>query len=178
MFQGVVLVECLIENKETYSKKIEQVLRVINEEFEEHLLSINENTSEIQENSAYLYELDNKISKLNERISDIYMILSKMTGKKLRKMPAFEDIDPLTEKEKLVFLNLYTEEKPITFTDLSNKLNMSIELTRQYIISLIEKGIPIQKTFKNTRPYLLLDQKFKNLQAKKNILKIEQKILV
>jgi ribosomal protein S25 len=84
----------------------------------------------------------------------------------------------LTEKEKAVFLNLYTEHKPITYSDLATKLNISIELTRQYIISLKEKGVPIQKTYKNTRPYLSLDPKFKNLQAKKNILKIEQKILV
>ena len=174
--------ECITEKKEVsnleISKALKLVLGSINEDLEEHLFSINENTSEIQQTSSYAYELDNKISKLNERIDEIYLILSKMTGKKINKTPAFEDIDPLTEKEKLVFLNLYTEEKPITYLDLAKKMNMSIESTREYILNLIEKGIPIQKTFKNTRPYIYLDFKFKNLQAKKNILKIEQKILV
>lgn len=178
----MVCLDYLIEKKESssdeFKSKLKLTFAVIKEEFEEHLQSINENTSEIQENYTYLYELDNKITKLNERIDEIYLTLSKMTGKKLRKMPAFEDIDPLTEKEKVVFLNLYTEEKPITYADLARKLNLSIELTRQHILNLMEKGIPIQKTYKNTRPYIYLDPKFKNLQAKKNILKIEQKILV
>ena len=176
------MVEYLTEEKETSSEdfkvKIKRAIKAIDEEFEDYLLSINENTSEIQQNHAYLFELDNKIAKVNERIDEIHLILSKMTGKKIRKMPAFENIDPLTEKEKAVFLNLYTEEAPITYADLARKLNMSIELTRQYVLNLLEKGIPIQKKYKNTRPYLMLDQKFKNLQAKKNILKIEQKILV
>jgi len=48
---------------------------------------------------------------------------------------------------------------------------------REYVTNLLEKGIPIQKKYVNTIPHLLLDPKFKNLQAKKNILKIEQKIL-
>lgn len=164
--------------KEDSVSKLKISLRAINEELEEHLISINDNTSEIQENYAYMCELDNKIAKLNERIDEIHFILNKMTGKKLIKIPAFEDIDPLTEKEKLVFLNLYTEDRPITYHDLANKLNMSIDVARQYVLNLMEKGIPIQKTYKNTRPFLLLDPKFKNLQAKKNILKIEQKILV
>ena len=54
---------------------------------------------------------------------------------------------------------------------------MPISLARQYITNLLEKGIPIQKKYIKQRPYIYLDQKFKNLQAKKNILKIEQKIL-
>jgi len=159
-------------------KSVKIAFSQVYEEFEEHLSSINENTDEIQANHAYMCELDNKIAKLNERIDEVFHVLSKMTGKKLNKKPAFEDIDPLTEKEKAVFLNLYTEHKPITYSELSSKLNMSIDVARQYIINLMEKGVPIQKTYKNTRLYLFLDQKFKNLQAKENILKIEQKILV
>ena len=169
----------LVNNQEIFIKnKVKLLLNSINEELEEHLLSINENTSEIQQNQACLFELENKISKLNERIDEIYLILSKMTGKKLKKIPRFEDIDPLTEKEKIVFLNLYTEDAPITYSYLAKKLSISIEAAREYILSLLEKGIPIQRTYKNTRPYLHLDPKFKNIQTKKNILKIEQKILV
>ena len=48
---------------------------------------------------------------------------------------------------------------------------MPIPLLREYITNLLEKGIPIQKIYKNTRPYIFLDPKFKNLQAKQNILK-------
>jgi len=158
-------------------QKIKLAVDEIHNEFEDHLLAINENTSEIQSNYEYSCELDNKITKLNERIDEIYSILGKLTGKKLNTKTKYEDIDPLTTMEKNVFLNLYTEEKPVNYSELAKKMNMSISLTRQYITNLLEKGIPIQKKYIKQRPYIYLDPKFKNLQAKKNILKIEQKIL-
>lgn len=166
------------ENNSISVEKIRLAFRQVHDEFEDHLIAINENTDEIQANHAHIAELDNKIAKLNEKIDEVYNTLSKLTGKKIRKMPAFEDIDPLTTDEKNVFLNIYTEAAPLTYSDLAAKLNMSIELTRQYVINLMEKGIPIQKIYKHTRPYIYLDPKFKNLQAKKNILKIEQRVLV
>ena len=150
----------------------------VQEELEEHLQTINENTSEIQSNHAYMYGLDNKIAKLNEKIDAIHNILSSFTGKKMRKMPAFEDLDPLSKKEQAVFLNIYAENTPMTYSALAAKMNMPLETARQYILNLIEKGIPIQRIYKNTRPHIYLDPKFKNLQAKENILKIEQKILM
>lgn len=166
------------ENTSISVEKIKLAFSQVHEEFEDHLIAINENTDEIQSNHAHICEFDNKIAKLNERIDEIHQILGKLSGKKVRKMPDFDDIDPLTTAEKNIFLNIYTEAGPMTYADLATKLNLSIDVTRQYIIRLMEKGVPIQKTYKNTRPYIHLDPKFKNLQAKKNILKIEQKILV
>ena len=160
------------------NSKLKIIFSSIYDEFEEHLDSINENSSEIQSNYEFVCKVDNKIAKLNERIDEIHIILSKLTGKKTLKKPKFEDIDPLTKKEKNIFLNLYTEEKPITYSDLAKKINMPVLIVREYITRLMEKGVPIQKTYKNIRPYISLDKKFKNLQAKKNILRIEQKILV
>ncbi len=159
------------------TKNVKIAFSEVHNEFEDHLDGINENTNEIQANYEYICEVDNKISKLNERIDDIYNVLSDLTGKKMRKMPAYEDIDPLTTEEKNIFLNLYTEPEPISYVDLARKMNMPISLTRQYITNLLEKGIPIQKEYKKTRPFIYLDKKFKNLQAKKNVLKIEQRIL-
>ena len=164
-------------NIDEIKQKISIAVAQIHEEFEDHLESINENTSEIQSNYEYLCELDNKITKLNERIDEIHAILSKLTGKKTRKTTRYEDIDPLGTMEKNIFLNLYTEDHPMTYAELAKKINMPISLARQYITNLLEKGIPIQKKYIQTKPYIYLDPKFKNLQAKKNILKIEQKIL-
>ena len=158
-------------------EKLKIAFSYIYHELDDHLETINVNSSEIQSNYEYLCELDNKISKLNERIDDIFNILSKLTGKKLLKKPKFEDIDPLTTTEKNVFLNLYTEEKPATYCELARKMKMHILILREHITNLLQKGIPIQKRYVNTIPYIFLDPKFKNLQAKKNILKIEQRIL-
>ncbi|MBW2977649.1 hypothetical protein KY331_02280 [Candidatus Woesearchaeota archaeon] len=158
-------------------KKIKVAFSHVYRELDEHLDTVNVNSSEIQSNYEYLCELDNKIAKLNERIDEIFNVLSNLTGKKLLKKPKFEDIDPLTTTEKNVFLNLYTEEKPLTYHQLAKKIKISIPLVREYVTNLLQKGIPIQKIYVNTIPHILLDPKFKNLQAKKNILKIEQKIL-
>ena len=164
-------------NLKELQEKLKVAFSYIYKEFDEHLDTINVNSSEIQSNYEYLCELDNKILKLNERIDEIFNILSRLTGKKLLTKAKFEDIDPLTTTEKNVFLNLYTESKPVTFYWLSKKVKMPISVVREYVTNLLQKGIPIQKTYVNTIPHIFLDPKFKNLQAKKNILKIEQKIL-
>ena len=177
MVEIILKKEAKVSKLELLNKSLKQSFSQIYIEFEDHLNAINENTSEIQENYTFLCEVDNKIAKLNERIDEIHDILTNLTGKKTRKMPKFEDIDPLTTKEKTIFLNIYTEDKPITYAQLAAKLSIPITLARQYVTNLLEKGIPIQKAFHKTRPYIYLDPKFKNLQAKKNILKIEQKIL-
>jgi len=174
LFKGSVI----DSNLKNLNQKLKTIFSSIYIEFEDHLNAINENTNEIQTNFEYLCELDNKITKLNERIDEIHIILSKLTGKKTLKKSKLDDIDPLTTAEKNVFLNLYTEQLPLTYADLARKMKMPIPVIREYITNLLEKGIPIQKIYKNTRPYIFLDPKFKNLQAKKNILKIEQKILV
>jgi len=173
-----LLKEEAIDSLSKLNSKLKSIFSSVYYEFEDHLDAINENTSEIQSNFEYLCKLDNKITKLNERIDEIHLILSKLTGKKTYKNSRIDSIDPLTTKEKNVFLNLYTEQAPITYLDLAKKLKMPITLVREYITNLLEKGIPIQKVYKNQRPYIFLDPKFKNLQAKQNILKIEQKVLI
>ena len=158
-------------------KKNSLAIAAICKEIEDHREELNDITSEIQSNYEYNRDLDRKITKLKEYVDEICAILSKMVGKKLTKSTTYTDIDPLTTKEKNIFLNLYTEEKPITYAELAKKMNMPILETRQYITNLLEKGVPVQKEYIKTLPFIYLDPKFKNLQAKKNILKIVQKIL-
>jgi predicted transcriptional regulator len=175
---NILLKEGSIDSLSKLNNKLKVIFSSVYNEFEDHLDAINENTNEIQTNFEYLCKLDNKITKLNERIDEVHLILSKLTGKRTYKKSRLENIDPLTTKEKSVFLNLYTEQDPVTYSGLAKKMKMPIPLLREYVTNLIEKGIPIQKIYKNTRPYVFLDPKFKNLQAKQNILKIEQKVLV
>jgi len=165
-------------NKNKVAKGLNIVFSQLKEELEDHLDAINQNTGEIQSNYEYLCNVDQKISQLNNKMDEIQKMLSKFTGKKVTKMPKFSDIDPLNTNEKTVFLNLYTEDQPISYAEFASKINMPIDITREYITNLMEKGVPVQKTYIQTKPYIYLDPKFKNLQAKKNVLKIEQRILV
>jgi len=147
-------------------------------QFEDHLAAINENTNEIQANYEFLCELDAKINKIAERMAKIELFLESQ-GFERDKKPIFE-IKELTPREKDIFLVLYTiEEKgPVTYKEIMHASGLTEELVQAYITRLIEKGIPIIKQYVHNIAYLRLERRFKQLQAKENILKITQQTLV
>lgn len=122
-------------------------------------------------------ELDNKIEKINEKLEEMQLLLSRLTGKKLEMQSSESYIEPLMRSEQQVFLVLYTEEKPISYMEMSKKLNIPLTMIREYVTSLIEKGVQIHKSYIKGRPHVMMDAKFKDLQAKKNIVKIDQQTL-
>ncbi|MDP7323439.1 MAG: hypothetical protein QF632_01610 [Candidatus Woesearchaeota archaeon] len=157
----------------------QQVLQQIREEFDDHLEAINDNTNEIQANASYISELDAKINKLDERLEKIESFLTKEHSFKPAKLPNY-NIKNLTEKEKDIFLILYTldsQNKKATYRELQKRTGLPKTLIQGYITSLIEKGIPIHKQYLNNKVHLKLDTQFKALQAKQNLVKLEQKTL-
>jgi len=146
---------------------LKSLFKEIKEELNEHLNAINQNTNEIQSNYEYLCELDNKIEKLREMLDEL--LLLKQEQKKQYQ------VDKLTRIEQKTYLALYLieEEKgAATYIDIAKKLGITLELAQSYILSLIEKGIPIQKRYINNTPFLTIDPDFKSLQTKQNILQI------
>lgn len=166
-----------IEEKEDPVKQVKQAISEINEQLDEHLDAINENTNEIQANYSQTCELETKLNKITEQLQQLQEIIGELTGKKLGSEQEII-IEQLTKEEQRIFLVLYTEERPVSYLDLAYKLNMSLSLLRTYITSMIEKGIPLQKSFYNNRAHVLLDKAFKDLQAKKNIVKLSQTMLI
>ncbi len=163
----------------TVNKRLKKAFNTIKEEFEEHLGSINENTNEIQANYEYLCNIDSKIDKLNEKIEEIQLFIKYLANEKNRddkKKPTHNHIF-LTTREKEVFLALYTmaEEKgPITYKAISRRIGLTEFMVREYIINLIEKGIPVIKKYVNQEVYLDIDQKFRHMQAKENLVDINE----
>tara|TARA_Y100000310_G_C20621722_1_gene783703 strand:+ start:987 stop:1535 length:549 start_codon:yes stop_codon:yes gene_type:complete len=162
------------QKKEEFVKnQIGSSLKEIKEELDEHLISVNQNTNEIQTNYEYLCELDSKIEKLKERLDEITVFLGISHPKSDYK------ISPLTKNEKEVFLVLYTrgEEKDyLTYKEIARYLALSKELVMNYITNIIEKGIPIIKRYADNKVYIKLDPNFKSLQAKENLVKIDEEI--
>jgi len=161
------------KSEELVKRHISSGLKEIKEELDEHLTSVNQNTNEIQTNYEYLCELDSKIEKLKERIDEITMFLGISHPK------ADYKISPLTKNEKEVFLILYTkgEEKGyLTYKEIARSLALSEDLVMNYITNLIEKGIPIIKKYANNKVSIKLDSNFKSIQAKENIVKIDEAI--
>ncbi len=144
----------------------------IKSEITDHLESINENTNEINTNSMYLTQLENMIHKLNERIDQVELKLSKLSGEKIISAEEFKNII-LTPKEKEIFVMLYQENGDLLdYKKIARSLGYTEQIVRKHVSSLINKGIPVIKKYFDNKIYLVLDADFRNLQAKQNVLKL------
>ena len=179
----------MFSNIESRLEKLQRAIKnaflKIKEEFDEHLHAINENTNEIQSNYEYLCRLETRIDKIEEKINEMGFIVDQFKAKKTYSFQKVDgsqqqfQVSPLTQAEMQVFLVLYTIDdlmKKATYHEIAKKLTISESLVQNYITNLIEKGIPIIKQYLNNKVYLKLDADFKNLQAKKNILNIDQSL--
>jgi len=144
---------------------VKSAFKAVKEEMEDHLTSINENTEELQEHSSHIDELESKFEKLQERFDEIHMMLSRMTKQ--------GDLS-LSETEKNVFMVLYSiEQTPLSYTDISMRTGLTELAVKAHIFSMINKGIPILERQIDGQSFFRLDKKFKELQAKENVLKID-----
>ena len=150
-----------------FEKGIKTAFKEVKSELDEHLDSINHSTREIQSIYDYLSELDAKIDKMNERIDEIHMVVN----------PEIENQNniELTNREQEVFMVLYSEEK-INLKEIAKKLGFTQEMVNKYIYNLISKGIPVLRTYEENIVSFSLDLKFKDIQAKRNILNINESI--
>ncbi len=141
----------------------------LKEEMDDHLQSINDNTNEIQANHTYFVEIDNKIEKLSQRLDELEMFLkgTDETQKEIK----------LTLREQEVFLALYTSEELLSTREIAKKLGLTETLINRYIEAIIKKGVPIIKLFEKNKSFLQIDEGFRDLQAKNNILNISETVI-
>jgi len=128
---------------------------------EEHLSSINENSSEIQALFDFLHQLEVKVDKLSMRIDQMQM-----------SSPEKISVSPLDHTEKKIFLILYTEETPLSFDEIAVRANLPKSIVPDCVSNLILKGIPLQRSSYNNKLFLQLEPTFKELQAKENIINL------
>jgi DNA repair ATPase RecN len=154
-------------------KGIKTAFSRIKEEFDEHRLSINENTNEIQQNYQYLCELDQKIDTLSQRMDEICMGIGQLKNQNY-KLSESRIIQPLTLAEQELFLVLYAKNKGLTYAKLAQFINKTEKQINDMIISMIDKGIPIIKRFDENKISVEIEDDFKVAQAKENILNIHE----
>ena len=131
---------------------------------EEHLSAINDNTTEIQVLFDYLQEVETKVEKLNQRLDKMQMSLDQPLEK--------TTITPLNNTEKKIFLVLYTEEMNLTAEEIAKKTSLPITVVTECVSFLIQKNIPIHRSFCNQQFFFSLDRQFKELQAKENLINL------
>ena len=158
---------------ELLKQSMEAAFKGIREEFDEHRESINDNTYEIEANYELLCKLDAKVDRLQEQVEQLQLCLSSS------KPAPYQSIE-LDEREKSVFLLLYTasDDRPLTYRDIADGIKESEFLVRGYITNMIEKGVPVRKRYVNDTAFISIDQSFKDLQARQNIVSLSQKTMM
>lgn len=159
-------------------REIKRSFERVKKEFSDHLDAINENTNEIQSNYEFLVRLENKIDKMEQSISEINRFVTQF---KLQHQYFIDEeqatflIQPLSDEEKQVFRVMYeleAEQVKVTYQRIADVLAISVSLCREYVLSLIEKGIPITKSYVDQKVYLGLEPRFREIQTKGNVVKI------
>ncbi|MFH1398748.1 MAG: winged helix-turn-helix transcriptional regulator [Candidatus Woesearchaeota archaeon] len=159
---------------DTRERILINTFKKLREEMDDHLQSINENTSEIQANFEYLHKLEAKLDKLNEKLEEL-ITTTVQREQQEAKAQHIKEVK-LTIREQEVFLTIYTSCDFLSYDDIAKKLGLTSSLVRDYITNLIEKGIPLIKRYLNRQPEVQLEPWFKELQAKENILEISSRV--
>ncbi|MBI2575451.1 hypothetical protein HYV82_06225 [Candidatus Woesearchaeota archaeon] len=170
---GVITLSSEMSEADMLRSELNMALKGVREELDEHLDISNQTTEEVQSNYEYLCRLDEKVDRLAERIEQIALMM-RNAGVVVAEQQQQEKFD-LTEKEKEVFLVLYTAGSMVTYKDIASGVHESEFLARSYVTQLIQKGVPVKKRYINSAAYLELDARFREMQAKRNILNISQK---
>ncbi len=148
--------------------KLTDEFEEIRQQLDEHLSTINENTSEVQALFDYLKEIDTKLDKLSQRVEQVEQSNRVVEKKSIS----------LTQIERQTFIALYTEESPLSYPEIAVKANLPLSLVPECISSLIEKGVPFIRSFYGDKLFLKIDQKFKDLQAKENMINLSLRAFI
>lgn len=161
--------------KISIAKKMKQRFDAVDEALDDHLLSINENTNEIQTNYEAICELDAKIEKIAQRMDEMQMHF-KRAIKYDDTFSDFSHIVPLNRMEQEAFLALYTADG-LTFSELAMAVNVTEPIAKRIAAGMIRKGVPVRRELKGNIPAIALDPDFKDLQAKENLIEIDSSVL-
>lgn len=172
LFVGVIVIfgEGALKEIQQVTQAVKKSFLDVRSEMDDHLVSINQNTSEIQSQFDYLRELDAKIDKLTERVDELFMLVAP------EKSIDFSSVK-LTRQEQEVYVVLASLEGPCTPEQVGKRLGLSKQLAGQYLYNLQLKGIPMMARNWNGEMFYSLDLKFKDLQERKNVLKISSVVM-
>ena len=151
-------------------KKLQATFSQIREEFDDHLVAINENTEEMQSFQNYLCDLDEKIDKLNARIDNIHLALRSITSEK-------KDI-MLSVAEQKLFLLMYTFENGfLSLEDISVRARLTVEEVRSLVSSLLDKGVSLVREVADGQVFFKLNPQFRERQVKEQVVRIDPAVV-
>lgn len=153
---------------ERIEKGVQEGFIKVKEELTEHLEAINSNTQELTAAYQHISVLESKIDKLNERIDELTLQV------KGAAIPEYSIELSLREQE--VFLTLYTAAEPLCIEEIAKHLGLTPDLVGVYINKLVTKGIPLLRKGVNELTFYTLDDEFKTMQARKNVVPVSEQV--
>lgn len=146
--------------------KVGSGLKEMREEIDEHLQAINENTNELEIQNSFICEIDNRLTKLEEKMDELHFLLKQLVTRTNLSVE-------LSKDEQRVFLIIYTHSKFMTSTEIGSRALLDKELTDESITAMMDKGIPIDREIFDGNVYFRMNKEFKLRQAKEHIIKID-----
>jgi hypothetical protein len=154
--------------QESLSAELVDTLR---EELDEHLDTINGNTTEIQASIDYTSEVEAKVDKLAEKMDRILQMLENQDVKQST------TLKPLNLREQEVFLSLYTTDEFMSYTEVAEKISLPESMIPPLVDAIIGKGVPILKKYQGPSIFVQIDNEFKDIQTKENVLNINEFVM-
>jgi len=144
----------------------------VKEEFDDHLLAINESTEELQVHNARLEQLDSKIEKVASRMDDISLMLKQFA------MHGRYNIE-LDFYEQKVFMALYTYENGLlSLEKISERSSVPLFQVKDILTSMLDKGVRMKRDVVNGKVLFELEDNFRQKQAVEQVVKVSPHILL
>jgi hypothetical protein len=149
--------------------RIKDNISVTREELDEHLEAINGNTNEVELQNSFICEIDNRLTKAEEKMDEIHFLLKQLVTKAQLSVE-------LSKDEQRVFLILYTHEKFMKSDKISSKAFLEQDIVEEALTSMIDKGIPVEREILDGNVYFRMNADFKLRQAKESVIKIDPEV--
>ncbi len=157
------------EQLEEFAERVKESFTSVKQEMDDHRESINRNTEEIRDMYAYLSEVGSKLDKLSERLDQVEMVLDPDAQN-------YAVHEELSAEEQEVFMALYTSDSPVSVDALTGKTRFREARVKKHICDLLAKGVPLERECRGEELYFSLDDQFKEIQAKNNVLDISESV--
>lgn len=152
---------------------IDSTTKSIREELDDHRVSIDSQTEDMEKVFGALDEVDSKVDsvveKLNARIDKLQMMLAQAL---MRSMIHVE----LSEEEQYVFAVLEKSTVATSVIGVARKSGLSVDAIFVACEKMVDKGIPLRKGSRDGKPYLFIESAFLESQRRNRMIYIDARI--
>jgi hypothetical protein len=141
----------------------------LRDDVEEHFDAINGNTREIEIQNNFICEIDNRLTKMEEKMDEIHFIMKQLVNRARLSVE-------LSKDEQRVFLILYTHDKFIKTSRICEKAFLDKPVVDDALSSMMDKGIPLERDILNGEACYRMENAFKLRQAKEDIIQIDSDV--